>query len=313
MTMTEQTPDSSPSPVAAKPKRWRRYLLIAGLLVLTMAALVLWPLIDDAMPKRDAPFPVSAPVAVQTTVPVPALPPAVAVPAGVPALVAPDVAALEERLSRLEKSSADAAAVLRLMDRLDRVEGAVRDVQNRRKGDAALVLSLALLKEAVDRGAPFDTELRAVKVLAPDDADIAKLVNTLKPRSAAGIPARTVLIGRFGAMEAAVIRADTLPSIAGDGLSDWQHRALERVLTVFTLRREDGEIDGGSTPAIMARARMALDHNDWADAVRQMETLHGEAAKAAQIWQSDAKARLEADQAIADVAADAVAAAGAKL
>ena len=304
--MTDTQPAASP---ASAPRRW---LWLVSLLILTglAAGLVLaWPQIQAGL-EPPAPLPTAALPPVAAVPPPPAPPPAAMAETakGVPAEA---TAQLDERITRLERSSADAAAVLRLMERLDRLDGAVHDLQSRRKADAALILSIGLLKEAVDRGAPFDTELRALKVLAPEDGDIAKLVTALKPRGAAGIPSRQVLAGRFVALESAILRAETLP--APDRVTDWQRQALERVLTLFTLRREDGEIDGSSAAAVVARAHGALDRNDWAEAIRQVQGLTGEAAKAAQNWLNDAVARQDADRLIADVAADAVAAAAGKL
>ena len=226
---------------------------------------------------------------------------------------AADVSGLEERVARLERNGADAASVLRLVDRIDRLETTVREMQDRRKADAALVLSIGLLKDAVDRGAPFDAELRALKALAPEDETVKKTVADLKPRAAAGIPAKSALTGRFLTLEAAIIRADSLPAESDGAVADWKRRALDRLLTVFTLRREDGELEGASVPAIVSRAHGALDRGDWGQAVHQWEALTGEPAKAAQIWLDAARARLTADREIADLAADAVAAAGAKL
>ena len=305
--MTEQTP-SSPLPSSAAKRLW----LLVPLAVVIAGVLALWPQIEALLPQSN---PIQVETAPKADSPVAELG---QVKDELKKLQAEpktslDHSSLEERLSKLEKSSADAASVLRLVDRIDRLETAIRDLQGRRKADAAMVLALGLLKEAVDRGAPFDTELRAVKALAPEDGDIKKVVADLKPRAAAGIPTRAVLIGRFTTLEGAVIRADSLPVSSDGALDDWRRRSLERVLTLFTLRREDGEIDGSSTPAIVARAHESLGRGDWADGVHQMEGLQGEAAKAAQIWLDDARARLLADRDIADLAADAVAAAGAKL
>lgn len=307
--MTEPTSSSSPSLPA---KRLGLAVPLAVIAVVAVGGWALWPQIEPLLSQAQ-PVQAEAPQKIS-----PLMTELEQIKGELEKLQAetktvPDHFTVEERLSKLEKSSADAASVLRLVDRVDRLEASIRDLQGRRKADAALVLALGLLKEAVDRGAPFDTELRALKALAPDDGDIKKVVADLKPRAAAGIPSRVVLIGRFAALEGAVIRADSLPARTDGLVDDWRRRSLERVLALFTLRREDGEIDGTSTPAIVARARDALDRGDWADGVHQLEGLNGEAAKAAQLWLDDARARLLADRDIADLAADAVAAAGAKL
>lgn len=307
--MNDAATPPTPPTFLGRLKRGLGWTVLILAVLAGVAGLVMWPEIEAWVTERFIP---QTPVA-QIDAPTPSAPAPAPAPVAGPAVTAPVPLDMEERLARLEKGSADARAVLSLVERLDRLDQAVHDLQSHRKADAALVLAIALLKEAVDRGQPFDSELRALKVLAPDDADIAKVTAALKPRAAGGIPSRMVLLGRFDPLEATLIRADFLPAATGDGTGDWQRRALERVLTLFTLRREDGQMDGSTTPAIVARAHWALAHDDWADALLQLAGLSGEAAKAAQDWVADAHARLEADRALSDLAADAVAAAGAKL
>ena len=279
---------------------------MGSLIALIIAVAIGWPEIQAiVLPQPPAP--------VQSLSPVVPPPVAIGVAAEPAAQPVPPSSDLDDRLSRLEKSSADSATVLRLADRVEQLEQNLRELQSRRKGDAALVLSIGLLKNAVDQGAPFDTELRALKILAPDDADIAQTIADLKPRAASGIPARSALLERFAPLESAIIRADILPAPEADGGSTWQRRSLERVLTLFTLRREDGQVEGTSTAAIVARARNALDHNDWPDALHQLAALTGEAAKIAQPWLAEVQARLDADRDLNGLAANAVVAAGLRL
>ncbi len=314
--MTEDAsapPSSSPAP---SPKRWPWIVALIVLAAVAATALWLWTNRDQILPQSLHSKPV---IAVEQ----PASPPILAQPdldqikgqlqRLEQSQLQVDVSGLEERIAHLEKSGADAASVLRLVDRIDRLEASLRELQTRRKADAALVLAVGLLKDAVDRGASFDAELRALKALAPEDEDVKKLVTDLKGRAAAGIPPRTVLTTRFQGLEAAIIRAEALPTAQDGIVDDWQRRALERLMTVFTVRREDGDVEGNSTAAIVARTREALARNDWTGAVRTAESLTGEGAKKAEPWLDDAKARLLADQEIADLAAQAVAAAGAKL
>jgi hypothetical protein len=319
MIMTEDTaapssPDTAPSP---SPKRWP---WVAALVILGTglgAGSWVWINRDHFLPKTV----ITVERQVPATEPAATNPDLDQVKAELQRLQAQandvkpqlDISGLEDRIAHLEKNGADAATVLRLVDRIDRLEASMRDLQSRRKADAALVLAVGLLKDAVDRGASYETELRGLKALASDDDDVKKLVADLKSRAAAGIPSRAVLAMRFQGLEAVIIRADALPPTEDGGVADWKRRAIERLLTLFTVRREDGDVEGNSTAAMVARAREALLRNDWAGAVQNVASLTGEAAKVAQPWLEDSKARLMADQEIADLAAQAVAAAGAKL
>lgn len=228
---------------------------------------------------------------------------------GAAATGAPDKT-LEGRVAALEKNAADAASVLRLADRLEQIEGQLRDIQNRRKGDVAQLLSIGLLRDALDNGRPYDAELRALKALTPDDAALAQGIAQLKPRAALGIPMTPILVERFFVAEAAILRADALPE--GD-VNSWTSRVLDRLFSLVSIHREDGEIAGSGAAAIIARAHAALAHSDLGGAVHELDRLQGPAAQAAQMWMADAKARLTADQLVDEWTAQAVAAVGAKL
>ena len=210
-----------------------------------------------------------------------------------PAGLVQEVEALSAQLAEIRKTTADAAAVLRLADRLDKVEADLRDIQSRRSSAAALLLAVGQLREAVNGAMAFEAELRAVLVLAPQDAEMAGVMETLKPRAAAGIPTRMVLAERFGALAPALVRSDLLP--AGQS---WWRDTVNRMASLLTVRREDGEAAGNSPAAVVARAQAALRRGDLAGAIAQAETLDGAAAETVAPWLADARARLAADKAL---------------
>lgn len=223
----------------------------------------------------------------------------------VPEALVREVQSLSAALAETRKTTADAAAVLRLADRLDKVEGELRDIQSRRTSAAALLLATGQLREAVNHALPFEAELRAVRVLAPQDAEMAAAVETLKPRAAAGIPTRIVLAERFDALAPALVRSELMPQ----GRSWWRD-TVNRLGSLLTVRREDGEAAGTSPAAVVARTQAALRRGDLAGAVAQAETLDGAAAETVAPWLNDARARLAADKALSTLTAAVVAAIG---
>lgn len=223
----------------------------------------------------------------------------------VPLGLVKEVEALSTQLAETRKTTADAAAVLRLADRLDKVEAELRDIQSRRSSAAALLLAVGQLREAVNGAMPFEAELRAVRALAPQDSEMAGAMDTLKPRAAAGIPTRMVLAERFGALAPALVRSDLLP--AGQS---WWRDTVNRMASLLTVRREDGEAAGKSPAAVVARAQAALRRGDLAGAVAQAETLDATAAETVAPWLADARARLAADKALGVLTAAVVTAVG---
>ncbi|CAA7614871.1 conserved hypothetical protein [Candidatus Terasakiella magnetica] len=225
----------------------------------------------------------------------------------VPATLTADVESIGKQVADLRKTAADAATLLRLADRVDQAEAALRELQSRRSSAAALLLAVGQVREAVALGQPFDAELRALKVLAGDDAETLKAVELLKDRAGAGIASRLTLIDRFSGLAPRLIRAEILP----EGQSWWRPLA-DRLLSLVTIRREDGEAAGSAATAIVARAQAALARADLAVAVTELEALTGGSAQLAAGWSAEAKSRLVADRALSELAAHAVALAGAK-
>ncbi|TAN65808.1 MAG: hypothetical protein EPN20_07450 [Magnetospirillum sp.] len=222
-----------------------------------------------------------------------------------PSHLTADVETLTKQVAELRKTAADAATMLRLADRLDQADAAIRDLQARRSSAAALLLATSQLREAVNLGLAFDPELRVVKLLAGDDPESTRAVDAVKDRAAAGIAPRAGLADRFEGLAPAIIRAELLPEAEG-----WWRRVVDRLLSLVTIRREDGAAAGASPAAIVARTRAALTRGDLAAATVEAAALTGGPAELAAPWLAEAKARLAADKAVSELAAHALALAG---
>ncbi|MCR6629520.1 MAG: uroporphyrinogen-III synthase [Magnetospirillum sp.] len=224
----------------------------------------------------------------------------------VPAKLMEDVDSLGKQVAELTRTSADAAAVLRLADRVEKAEAGLRDMQSRRASASALMLAVGQLREALAKAMPYDAELRAVKALAGSDAEVTAQVDSLKARSVAGIPTFPVLVARFNALAPAIVRANVLPTE-----QNWWRQTLDRLASLVVVRREDGANAGAAPAAVVARAEAALGQGDLAGAVAETSTLTGGPADQAALWLADAQARLAADKAVSELTAHVVAAIGA--
>lgn len=217
------------------------------------------------------------------------------------------VKGLDGRLGTVEKTMADAATVLRLSDRLDKAEAELRAVQAQRASGAAVLLAVTQLRLAVDQALPYDTELRAVAALAPQDDNVARDLAQIQPRAATGIPPRPILTDRYLSLEPAIVRAEALP--AGQG---WWRTALDRLASLVLIRREDGAAAGNSAAAVTARIRARLAANDLAAAVTEADALTAGPAETIAPWLADARARLTTDAALSDLSAHVIATLGAR-
>jgi uroporphyrinogen-III synthase len=225
----------------------------------------------------------------------------------VPARLATDLQDLAGQLAELKRTSADAAAVLRLTDRLEKSESRLAELESKRASAVALLLAVGQLREALAASLPFESELRAVKALGTADEEIVRAADILKARAAGGLPTRAVLVSRFHALAPAIVRADILPTEM-----TWWRQTLDRLATLVTVRREDGDAVGEDSPALVARATARLGEGDLAAALAELSRLQGGAAAVAEPWLTDARDRLAADRAVSEMTAHVVAAIGAK-
>ncbi|RAU23671.1 hypothetical protein CU669_00770 [Paramagnetospirillum kuznetsovii] len=227
--------------------------------------------------------------------------------AAAPSHLAADVDALSKQITEVRKTAADAATLLRLADRVEQVEASLREMQAKRSSAVALLLAVGQLREAVNLGMAFDAELRTVKLLAGEDAALAKPVDVLKDKAATGISTRPTLVDGFEILAPRVIRAEILP----EGES-WQRRVMDKLLALVTIRREDGSAAGSNAAAVVGRAQAALSRADLAGAISQMDSLGVGPAEAAAPWLAEAKARLAAEKALSEITAQVLAQAGVK-
>lgn len=213
---------------------------------------------------------------------------------------------LSKRLNMLEGRSAEANSVLALSDRVTVLETTGRKTLVEQSGNIALLMAVAQWREAVLAGRPFTVELETAKMLAVraggqsiDDGGFAIF-------AARGIPTLQELERRFEPAAAAIMRAGVIP----DGAGAWYRRILDRVFSIVTVRRLDGEAAGSSISAVLARAERRLTEGDLAAAVAEMNGLAVDVAKVAAPWLAYAKARVAAEKAAADATTKAVAATG---
>lgn len=222
--------------------------------------------------------------------------------AGAPAV---EVESLSKQIADLKRNSAEASAVLRLAERLETMDLAVRELQAKRSSAAALLLAVGQLREAAASGRPFDAEWRTARVLAGDDGESLALLDQLKQSAATGIATRAILVQRFEVLAPALIRAEILPE--GEG---WWRRTLDRLLSLVTIRREDGAALGQNAAAIIGRAQALVTRGDLAAALVELERLGTGPTEAAAAWVSEAKARQDAEKILSQLTAQVLALAG---
>jgi len=219
-----------------------------------------------------------------------------------------EIRALEERIGEIAANRAPASTVLGLSERVAQLEGAVRKAVGRQDKALAFLLSVGQLREAINSGRPFDAQLRAAAAVAPEGVAVSAVTAGFADYAGRGVPTKIALQQRLEALSAQAIRADARPE---DGDS-WINRTIDRLSQVVTVRRTDGTAVGDSPAAVTSRAEAMLAEGDLGAAVAEIAKLDGPAAAVLAGWLADARARLAAEDGIAELTGEALARVGAQ-
>ena len=165
-----------------------------------------------------------------------------------------------------------------------------------------LALTTGRLQRAMDKGAPYQDVLVNLRALSAGDAAIGAILDRLTGKSGAGIATRDALTRSFSSVARDVVSAG-----AADAASGWTDRTLQRIRSVASVRRIGPDVPGDGPDARIARAEAKLRGGDFAGAVVELEGLSGAAATAAANWRDGARARLDADLAVGEIEALAIA------
>jgi uroporphyrinogen-III synthase len=220
------------------------------------------------------------------------------------ARIANALASTERRIAALEAASrgtADQAAVAALRAETERLAGDLGRTAEAaqqsagRTGSVAQRLAFTQLRDAIARGAPFESELASLRAAGADAAVTA--LAPIAPAAARGIPTLPTLTRSFGAVADAIVQTERPTD------TPWWWMPIERVRSLVSARPV-GDVPGDTPGAIAARAEFRLVNGDLAGALRELEGLRGAAGAAAAAWRSDAAARAQADAILARVGAE---------
>ena len=227
-----------------------------------------------------------------------------------PAPAMPDLSPLVTRMERFDAALAALRATLAAIEALGRRIGALEERVNAVSADAraavapalaAEIVALGTLRDAIQSGAPFSTELAAVQALLGERAG---RLQSLQRAESSGVPTLAQLSRRF---------AELAPSLAR--VADADGGYLSRLVTSATRLveiRPVGEAKGESAGAVVARIEVRLQQNDLAGAIEEAGHLPLSARTTAAEWIALAAQKRDTDRAIKDLIAASLAALGAE-
>jgi hypothetical protein len=161
----------------------------------------------------------------------------------------------------------------------------------------AVLLAYVRLHDSVWSGRPYAAALDAFEQAAKALPTIEKRIGRLRATADTGVATRQALRDSFRPLADRIVR---LKAPVGDSLVD---RTLAKVSQLVVVRRT-GDAEGDTPSAIVARAESRLAGNNLAAAVAELEKLSGDPGVAAKPWLADARARLEAEQSMAELRQD---------
>jgi hypothetical protein len=220
---------------------------------------------------------------------------------------------LEQRMGAIETQSAsrtadEGAQMQKLQQEVAKLDTVAADLGNRLtanerqlqaqggagRTDAALLVALLQMREAVEQARPFPAEYAAFTALAHDQPDLVAAAEPLAHAAQDGVPGRLALSTRLSELAGRIASPPPPPA------ADWGAQALARLRALVTIRRVDGASQSGPE-AVVSGAEHALARGDLGDAVGELDRLSGANTEAAAPWLQMARQRLAAETALARI------------
>ena len=199
-----------------------------------------------------------------------------------------------------EQRAALEAALAEVSARLARFEAEATQQAAADGRLVTLVLATGELTAALGSSRPFAPALDALRGIAGEDPEIESALVRLTPFAATGVPTLDGLSARFPKAANAIVR--TTPATED---SDWIDETVTKLSQLVTIRRTGGAIDAESLDGRLVEAETALNAGDLGRAIAIVGALMPAGAEAgiAKPWLRDARARAEADDTLAGLAA----------
>ena len=199
-----------------------------------------------------------------------------------------------------EQRAALEAALAEVSARLARFEAEATQQAAADGRLVTLVLATGELTAALGSSRPFAPALDALRGIAGEDPEIESALVRLTPFAATGVPTLDGLSARFPKAANAIVR--TTPATED---SDWIDETVTKLSQLVTIRRTGGAIDAESLDGRLVEAETALNAGDLGRAIAIVGALMPAGAEAgiAKPWLRDARARAEADDALAGLVA----------
>jgi hypothetical protein len=206
------------------------------------------------------------------------------------------ISTLDQKLGAVDQRLGSLQAKIDQPKTDTRAPTADKETETAADNPAALAVVAQSVVQALPRGAPFTTELAALKSLKADPAKIAPL----EPLALAGAPTARALADRFRPLADEIAKED---QPADGSFLDRIAQSASHLVRV----RPAGEKQGGDPAALASQIQGALDRGDLNRAHDLWVKLPDRAKARSQDWARLLDARLAADNAAQSLATEAIA------
>ena len=193
---------------------------------------------------------------------------------------------IKDELTQLDNLTAG------LAKRVPELEQQLQSQSGAERTDAALVMLLLRIRDAVEQGRPFPTDYAALEGLVRGH-DLLTATEPLAEAAQNGVATRTVLGRRLAELAGRIATETEHPPEP-----DWGAQTLARLRGLVTIRRLDDAASQTGPEAAVSAAQAALARGDLAGAVGALDPLTGANAEAADPWLRMARQRLAAEAAL---------------
>jgi uroporphyrinogen-III synthase/outer membrane murein-binding lipoprotein Lpp len=157
---------------------------------------------------------------------------------------------------------------------------------------ASMLMVMTQLRSSMNRSEPFADDLQLLKKLVGDkNPELVATIDGLAPKAESGVLTSAGLSEQFKGMAGDIVVA----SLKGEDISV-QERAKARFGDLLKIEKDGELITGTDTQATVARAQKLLDSGDVQAAIKELQSLDGEAATAAQPWIHEAQMTMLAER-----------------
>jgi len=196
------------------------------------------------------------------------------------------IGAMREEIAAVgEAQAADSGRLETLERSLDQLTARVDEAAE--SPSTAIIIAASAVKAAIDRGAPFATELETYSTLNPDAPELEELAGM----AASGVATRAQIAAESDAAANAMIAASR-PVDPDAGILDRLTASAMGLVQV----RPVGMVEGDGVPEIVARLDAAIQAGDYERALVEYENLPAEAKAAGEGFIAKVRAREAADR-----------------